>query len=178
MNANPSIRRRRATVAAIGVAALVATIALATSLVAATSDAHAAKAAPTGAVTTITFRAHEVFKPKLFDIAKPAGPGVGDEMIEKEVLYANDKRIGYDLIHFTAAAVTRTGPDVVVQGVLVLKDGTINFLGETTFKSIRVGVVGGTGSYEGATGQITILRTLKNGDDIDTLRLVRPTRTG
>src|SRR5437764_1563677 len=127
MNPNPATSRRRVRIAAIGAAVIVAMLAVASSVVAATRDSHSAKAARTGAVTTITFRAHEVFKPKLFDIAKPAGPGVGDEMIEKEVLYANDKRIGYDLIHFTAAAVTRTGPDVVVQGVLVLKDGTINF---------------------------------------------------
>jgi hypothetical protein len=174
MTFNPSIRSRRAKVAAIGAAALVATLALATSVVAATRDSHAAKAANTDAVTTMTFRLHEVIKPKLFDIAKPAGPSIGDEIIEKEILYAHGKRIGYDLLHFTAAAVTRTGPDVVLQGVLVLEGGTINLLGETTFQKIRVGVVGGTGTYQGVSGQLTVLRTLKNGDDIDVLRLVRP----
>src|SRR5436190_23586569 len=119
MNANLSIRRRRAKVAAIG-AALVATLALATSVVAATRDSHATKAANSNAVTTMTLRLHEVIKPKLLDIAKPAGPSIGDEIIEKEILYTNGKRIGYDLLHFTAAAVTRTAPDVVLQGVLVL----------------------------------------------------------
>ena len=173
MNAITPIRRR-AKVAAIGSAALVATLALATSVVAAAHHTHVAKAARATAVTTITFRAHEVVKPKLFDIAKPAGPSVGDELIEKEILYANGKRIGYDLLHFTAAALTRKGPDVVLQGVLVLKDGTINLLGETTFQKIRVGVAGGTGIYQGISGQLTILRTLKNGDDIDLLRLVHP----
>jgi hypothetical protein len=172
MTVNPPIRRRAAV--AIGVAASAATVALATSLGALTNDAHAARAGRAGAVTTITFRAHEVFKPKLFDIAKPAGPSVGDELIEKEVLYAHGKRIGYDLIHFTAAGVSQAGPDVLVQGVLVLEDGTVNFLGETTFKSIRVGVVGGTGAYQGVTGQLQVLRTVKNGDDIDALRLARP----
>src|SRR5207244_5895377 len=116
-------------VAAIGAAALVATLALATSVVAATRDSHAAKAANTDAVTTITLRLHEVIKPKLFDIAKPAGPSIGDEIIEKEILYTNGKRIGYDLLHFTAAAAaTPNGPDVVLQGVLVLNGGTINLL--------------------------------------------------
>ncbi len=131
-----------------------------------------ATAAGADAVTTITFRAHEVIKPKPLDIAKPAGPSLGDELIEKEVLYANGKRIGYDLAHFTFAGVSRKGPDVIVQGVLVLRDGTINFLGETTFQRIRVGVVGGTGAYQQVLGQLTILRTLKNGDDIDVVRLV------
>jgi len=172
MNLRHSLRRRRTAVTAIGAALLVATLAVTTSVVAATRDSHSTKGA--GPVTTLTFRAHEVFKPKLFDIAKPAGPSVGDELIEKEVLYANGKRIGYDLIHFTAAAVSPTAPDMVVQGVLVLADGTINFIGETTFQKIRVGIVGGTDAYQGITGQLTVLRTLKNGDDIDLLRLVHP----
>ena len=134
-------------------------------------SASKGRAADTGAVTTITFRAHEVIKPKPLDIAKPAGPSIGDELIEKEILYANGKRIGYDLIHFTVAGVSAKGPDVILQGVLVLKDGTINFLGETTFQTIRVGVVGGTGAYQQVLGELTVLRTLKNGDDIDTIRL-------
>ena len=174
MNRNPETRRRPVRIAAIGAAVMAAMLAVASSVVAATRDTHSAKAARTSAVTTLTFRAHEVFKPKLFDIAKPAGPSVGDELIEKEVLYAHGKRIGYDLIHFTAASVSRTGPDVVVQGVLVLEDGTINFLGETTFRKIRVGVAGGTGAYQGVSGQLTVLRTLKNEVDIDLLRLVHP----
>jgi hypothetical protein len=94
-------------------------------------------------------------------------------VVEKESLSANGKRIGYDLIHFTAGAVSRHGPDVLVQGVLVLEDGTINFVGETTFRKIRVAVVGGTGAYQQTVGELTVLRTLKNGDDIDKLRLVR-----
>jgi hypothetical protein len=132
-----------------------------------------AKAARTGAATTMTFRAHEVIKPRPIDIAKSAGPSIGDEVIEKEILYANGKRIGYDLIHFTAGDFSKSGPDVIAQGVLVLKDGTINFLGETTFEKIRVAVVGGTGAYQQTVGELTVLRTLKNGDDIDSLRLVR-----
>lgn len=132
-----------------------------------------ANAARNSAVTTMTFRAHEVIKPNLIDIAKPAGPSIGDEVIEKEILYANGKRVGYDLIHFTAGAVSKQGPDVLAQGVLVLKDGTINFIGETTFQTIRMAVIGGTGAYQQSVGELTVLRTLKNGDDITRLRLVR-----
>jgi hypothetical protein len=170
MNANTSTRRRGAIAASIGATALV-TLVAATSVVAATRDTHAAKTA----ITTLTIRGHEVIKPRVFDIAKPAGPSIGDEIIEKEIVYAGGKRIGYDLIHFTAASVTRY-PDVIVQGVLVLEDGTINFLGETTFRTIRVGVVGGTGAYQGVYGELRILRTLKNGDDIDLLTLVHPAK--
>lgn len=62
--------------------------------------------------------------------------------------------------------------DVLAEGVLVLEDGTINFQGETTFQHIQVGVIGGTRAYQHVLGQLTILRTLPNGDDIDEVRFV------
>lgn len=171
MTSKPSPRRSRTALTAIGAAALFAMLALATSVLAATRNSSGPRA---DTVTTITFRAHEVVEPKPLDIAKPAGPSLGDELVEQEILYAHGKRIGYDLIHLTVAGMSGKGPDLLVNGSLVLKDGTINFLGETTFRTIRVGVVGGTGAYQRATGELTILRTLKNGDDIDLLRIVRP----
>jgi hypothetical protein len=125
-------------------------------------------------VTTIRFRAHEVVKPRFLDSAPPKGPSSGDEVIEKEILYSHGKRIGYDLLHATAATAnvsTRT-VDVIAEGVLVLRDGTINFQGETTFQTIRVGVIGGTGAYQHVLGQLTILRTLPNGDDIDEVQFI------
>ena len=125
-------------------------------------------------VTTIRFRAHEVVKPRFLDSAPPKGPSSGDEVIEKEILYSHGKRIGYDLLHATAvtANVSTHTMDVIAEGVLVLKDGTINFQGETTFQTIRVGVIGGTGAYQHALGQLTILRTLPNGDDIDEVQFI------
>jgi len=54
----------------------------------------------------------------------------------------------------------------------VLKAGTINFQGEATFQTIRVGVIGGTGAYQHVLGQLTILRTLRNGDDIDEVQFI------
>ena len=65
MNPNPATRRRRVRIAAIGAAVMIATLAVATSVVAATRHTHSAKAARTATVTAITFRAHEVIKPKL-----------------------------------------------------------------------------------------------------------------
>ena len=125
-------------------------------------------------VTTIRFRAHEVVKPRFVDSAPPKGPSSGDEIIEKEILYSHGRRIGYDLLHATAVTAnpaTQT-VDVIAEGVLVLKAGTINFQGETTFQTIRVGVIGGTGAYQHVLGQLTILRTLRNGDDIDEVRFI------
>jgi hypothetical protein len=178
MNLSPSARRRRT---AVGAAALAATLALATSVFAATrghqAATHQSATAASVRVTTIGFRAHEIVKPTAAYSAKPTRPRLGDQMIEQEVLYANGRRIGYDLTHFTFAGMAQNGPDMLVHGAIVLEDGTIDLLGETTFKSIRVAVVGGTGAYQQATGELRILRTLKNGDDIDLLRIVRPAST-
>ena len=53
-------------------------------------------------VQKIRYRTHQVINPNLLDIAKPAGPSTGDELIEKEILFSLDgKRIGYDVLHFT-----------------------------------------------------------------------------
>jgi hypothetical protein len=124
--------------------------------------------------TTIRYRAHEVVKPRFLDAAPPKGPSSGDEVVEKEILYSHGRRIGYDLLHATAVTADPATQrvDVIAEGVLVLKDGTINFQGETTFQRIRVGVIGGTGAYQHVLGQLTILRTLPNGDDIDEVRFI------
>jgi hypothetical protein len=138
------------------------------------SGGHANASVRSDRVTTIRFRAHEVVKPRFLDSAPPKGPSSGDEVIEKEILYAHGKQIGYDLLHATAATadVSTHTLDVIAEGVLVLKDGTINFQGETTFQTIRVGVIGGTGAYQHVLGQLTILRTLPNGDDIDEVQFI------
>src|SRR3954447_14895646 len=137
-----SARPSRTAVTAIGAAALFATLALAASVLAATRNDSASRVER---VTTITYRGHEIVKPKPLDIAKPAGPSLGDEFVEEEVMYANGKRIGYSLAHFTFAGLSQKRPDVLVNGAIVLKDGTINFLGETAFRAIRMALVGGTG---------------------------------
>ena len=66
----------------------------------------------------------------------------GDEAIEKEILDSLDgKRIGYDVLHFTIVSANRRNQtlDVIVDGAIVLKAGTINVQGETTFHTIQVG---------------------------------------
>jgi len=154
---------------------LAATIAGAAAIVGATS-ATASNAGEEGGTTTIRYRTHQVINPRPLDIAPPAGPSTGDEAIEKEVLYSLDgKRIGYDVLHFTvvSANVHTQTLDVIVDGAIVFKAGTINIQGETTFRTIRVGVNGGTGAYQHVLGQLTVLRTLPNGDDIDQLTYTR-----
>jgi hypothetical protein len=123
-------------------------------------------------VHKIRYRTHQVINPDLLDIAKPAGPSTGDELIEKEILYSLDgKRIGYDVLHFivvTANFKTQT-LGVIVVGSIHFKDGTVNIQGETHFQTIRVGATGGTGIYQHAMGELRVLRSLPNGDDIDQL---------
>ena len=156
----------------VSLAVLSALAAVAVAVVLVTSGGSARASTREHAVTTIRFRAHEVLLPQFIDSAPPAGPSSGDELTEKEILYSNGVRIGYDLLHATAVTVDpkRRVVDVVAEGVLVLKRGTINFQGETTFRRIQVGVIGGTGAYQDVMGELTILRTLPNGDDIDQVR--------
>ena len=155
---------------------LAATIGVAAAIVGVTRAAASSKAGWDEGATTIRYRTHQVINQRPLDIAPPAGPSTGDEAIEKEILYSLDgKRIGYDVLHFTVVSAnlqTRT-LDVIVDGAVVLKAGTVNVQGETTFRTIRVGVNGGTGAYQHVLGQLTVLRTLPNGDDIDQLTYTR-----
>jgi hypothetical protein len=151
---------------------LAATIGVAVAIVGATRATAASSAGGDEEKATIRYRTHQVINPRPLDIAPPAGPSTGDEAIEKEILYSLDgKRIGYDVLHFTvvSANVQTQTLDVIVDGAIVLRAGTINVQGETTFRTIRVGVNGGTGAFQHVLGQLTVVRTLSNGDDIDKL---------
>jgi hypothetical protein len=127
-------------------------------------------AAHESVVKTIVFHAREPVPPQFFDIAKPAGLGPGDEGVETEILSVHGKRIGRDFLHFSVIA----DHSVVANGVIVLRGGQIALQGETNFQHIQVAVVGGTGVYQGVSGQLTILRTLPGEIDVDRLRLVLP----
>ena len=151
---------------------LAATMVVVAAILGATRAAGASYARGGERATTIRYRTHQVINPRPLDIARPAGPSTGDEAMEKEILYSLDgKRLGYDVLHFTvvSANIQTQTLDVIVNGAIVLKAGTINIQGETTFRTIRVGVNGGTGAYQRVLGQLTVLRTLPNGDDIDQL---------
>jgi hypothetical protein len=156
----------------LGTAGILGAVAAGGALVGTGGRADASAA--TTRVTTLEFRAHEVLKPHFIDSAPPKGPSTGDELTEKEILYSDGKRIGYDLLHGTAvtANVSTQTVDIIAEAALVLKDGTINLQGETTFHGIRIGVIGGTGAYQHVLGQLTILRTLPNGDDIDRVEFI------
>jgi len=57
---------------------------------------------------------------------------------------------------------------------MVFRDGQVELQGETDFREpFTVGVIGGTGAYQNAGGQITVERTLPDGTtDVETLRLI------
>src|SRR4051794_33096555 len=78
-------------------------------------------------VRTIVYHARETFQPRILDIAKPAGPSSGDELVEKEILTRHGVHIGYDLLHFSVVTANRKRQvlDVVVDGVLVLRGGQV-----------------------------------------------------
>jgi uncharacterized protein (AIM24 family) len=70
--------------------------------------------------------------------------------------------------------VTAQGGNVLCHGAMVFANGQVEIQGETDFhEPFTVGVVGGTGAYQNAGGQITVERTLSDGtSDVETLRLI------
>src|SRR4051794_22259148 len=141
------------------IAALVLVVVVA--IIAGTSRAANAN----NSVHKIRYRTHQVINPNVLDIAKPAGPSTGDELIEKEILYSLDgTRIGYDVLHFTVVTAnfkTQT-LGVIVVGSIHFKDGAVNIQAETHCQTIPGGATGGTGMYQKAMGELRVLRPLPN----------------
>jgi hypothetical protein len=86
----------------------------------------------------------------------------------------NGKVIGHGFLNCVGITIRAHRFHVVCHGATVFADGQIEFQGETDFRTpFTVGVVGGTGAYQNAVGQLTVERTLPDGTtDVETLRLV------
>lgn len=109
---------------------------------------------------------------ELIDLGKK-GFSPGDQAVETETLLQNGKQIGRDVLNCVAITVSAQGIDALCHGALILRGGQIQVQGETTFTTpFTVAVTGGTGRYQNVGGQLTVERTLPNGDEVDTLRLV------
>ncbi|HET7476258.1 MAG TPA: hypothetical protein VFJ97_09600 [Dermatophilaceae bacterium] len=104
-------------------------------------------------------------------MGKP-GNSVGDSVIEQETLFQGGRRIGHDTLQCTAIH----GPpafEFQCVGTLVLSKGQVTLQGATDFSSIRMAVTGGTGSYQGAHGELVVHGTDTTTDN-DVLHLVLP----
>src|SRR5262245_8952595 len=155
-------------------AVIIAALALLGGITAAVSIASASaapKPAAADSVKVLHLISHDT-SVQVIDIGKK-GPGPGDQLIETTVDFQHGTRVDRSVINCVAITATTRRQDVLCHGAMIFKNGQVQFQGETTFHTpFMMAVTGGTGAYQGVGGQLTLLRTLPNGNDVETLRLV------
>jgi hypothetical protein len=135
------------------------------------SASAAPKPAAADSVKVLHLISHDT-SVKVVDIGKK-GPSPGDEIIETTADFQHGTQVDRSVVNCVLITIIARAQDVLCHGDLVFKDGQVQFQGETNFHTpFSVAVTGGTGAYQRAGGQLTLLRTLPNGNDVETLRLV------
>ena len=133
-------------------------IATAAALAVAAVAAAAALAGGSGPARTLTFVARAESNNIAFDdlgAKSPHGPDIGDVIAFTHALLADGKPVG--LVHLAAIGVDHKRHLSQAFGTIVLQGGTINISGlvpETP--RFTLVVAGGTGSFTGARGTVTI----------------------
>jgi len=109
----------------------------------------------------------------LVDLGKK-GRSPGDQIMESTAELQNGQVIGHGFLNCVGITVRAHGFHVLCHGAIDFADGQLEFQGETNFQTpFTVGVIGGTGAYQHAGGQLTVEGTLPDGTtDVETLRLV------
>src|SRR5690349_19474744 len=102
------------------------------------------------------------------------GPSPGDQVIETTVDFQHGTPVDRSVINCVDITVSQRGFDVLCHGAMIFKDGQVEIGGETNFRTpFTVAVTGGTGAYQNAGGQLTVVRTIPHTTtDVLTLRLV------
>jgi len=109
----------------------------------------------------------------IIDLGKK-GPGPGDQIMESTADFLNGKLVDHGYLNCVGIKISGHRFHNLCHGAMVFPDGQIELQGDVDFhEPFTVGVVGGTGAYQNAGGQITVERTLPDGTtDVETLRLV------
>jgi len=109
----------------------------------------------------------------VLDLGKK-GPSPGDQVMETTADFQNGKLVDHGYLNCVGIRIAGHRFHVVCHGAMVFANGQVEIQGETDFREpFTVGVVGGTGAYQHAGGQITVERTLSDGStDVETLRLI------
>jgi len=117
------------------------------------------------------------------DLGKP-GFGPGDVILEIGTLYATDGTtvVGSDFDRIQVLRVLAGGEDFAFffDGTIRLADGDVILYAEGRFSDVftedgaPVAVLGGTGTYAGATGSATIAATANEGEFLITIDLITP----
>ena len=155
-------------------AVLGATLALLAGTIAAVSIASAsaaAKHAAADSVKVLHLISHDT-SVQVIDIGQK-GPSPGVQLIETTVDFQHGTRVDRSVLNCVLITIIGRAMDVLCHGDLVFNDGQVEFHGETNFHTpFAIAVTGGTGAYQNVGGQLTLERTLPDGNDVETLRLV------
>ena len=140
------------------------------------SAAPHSSAAPHGAAAPSARVLHLISRQtslNVVDLGKK-GASPGDQIMETTADFQNGKLVDHGYLNCVGIKVTARGFHVLCHGAMVFANGQIELQGETDFhEPFTVGVIGGTGAYQNAGGQITVERTLPDGaTDVETLRLI------
>jgi hypothetical protein len=153
------------------IGATVALLAGTTAAMSIASASAAPKPAATDSVKVLHLISHDT-SVKVIDIGKK-GVSPGDQLIETTIDFQHGTQVDHSVVNCVLITIIGHAQDVLCHGELVFKDGQVEFQGETTFHTpFAIAVTGGTGAYQRVGGQLTLLRTLPNGNDVETLRLV------
>jgi hypothetical protein len=109
----------------------------------------------------------------VIDLGKK-GPGPGDQIMESTADFQHGKLVDRGYLNCVGIKITGHRFHNVCHGAMVFPDGQVELQGDVDFhEPFTIGVVGGTGAYQNAGGQITVERTLSDGTtDLETLRLI------
>jgi hypothetical protein len=140
------------------------------SIASAAPHSASAAAAPSARVLHLLSRQTSL---NLVDLGKK-GRSPGDQIMESTAEVLNGKVIGHGFLNCVGITVTAHGFHVLCHGGIIFADGQVEFQGVTNFQTpFTVGVIGGTGAYQHAGGQLTVEGTLPDGTtDVETLRLI------
>jgi hypothetical protein len=163
-------------VAGLAAVGAVAATAVATSLTATAAPAPAPAAA--NPRSDIVLRYDVRFRPLMDNFVDLAAPGfsIGDQLVfQDRVLDRSGGQVGVQGGTCSITAVLPDGFQVHCVGTVSLPDGQIAFQGlVTNAPEKRMAVVGGTGRYRTAAGELTVLELGENEAGTLTIRLARP----
>ena len=162
--------RRSSLVVGLGVVAVVVGGAVSASAAPTATPATTAATAATAAARSTVLRFDIAFRPfqeNFVDVGTP-GPGVGDMLVFQDRILDHGRQVGVEGGTCTITALLAGGHfQTHCVGTVSLRAGQIAFQGLVTDAPDKhMAVVGGTGRYRDAGGELTILEL---GNDVGTL---------